>query len=260
MRRQFAMQRQQQRALGGRRMAQGFDGALDFVGPGHEDERIAGGFAGACGTFVGGGRGIPWRIVVRVQGLGQMFNRDRKGATVRMQVGAGFEIRLQQARIQRGGHHHQQQIRAGGLLQTQRLRQGDIAIDVALVEFVEQDGGHPRQSRLGEHLAQQNAFGFKMNACFWSAHRFQPHLIAHFIAQRHAAFFGHAFGQQACRQTARLEHHDLAGAQRPRIQQHLRHLGGFSGACGGRQDDPPRTFQRSGQLLTNGINRQHGKA
>ena len=129
---------------------------------------------------------------------------------------------------------------------------------MALVEFVEQDRGDAGQVGLREHLAQQDAFGLELDAGGGAADGLEADLVADFAAEGHAAFFGHALGQQARGEAAGLEHDGFAGAQRAQVQQHLRHLRGFARAGRRGQDDPPRALQRGGQIVADGVDGQHG--
>ena len=254
------MQRQEQCALGGGGLAQGVNGALDFVGAGHEDQRVAGILSFAGGALVGLGGGVPRRVAVGMQRLGKVLDRNRKRAALGMDVRARFEIGLEQVRVERGRHDDQQQVGPRGFLELQRLREGDIAVDVALVEFVEQDRGHARQIGLRQHLAQEDAFGLEMDARFGAADGLEADLVADLAAEFHAALFGHALGQQTRREAPGLEDDRLARVQRALVEQHLRHLGGLARTGGRGQDDAPRALQRGGEIIPDGMDGQHEKS
>ena len=256
--RQFAVQRQEQRALGGGRLPQGVERALDFVGAGHEDQRVAGIAVFADRALVGGRGGVPRRIAVGMQRLGEVLDGDGKGAAFGPDDLARLEIGLQQADVERGRHHDQQQIRPRRFLELEGLGEGDVAVDVALVEFVEQDRGNAGQTGLREHLAQEDAFGLELDAGGGAADGLEADLVADFAAEGDAAFLGDALGQQARGEAAGLEHDGLARAQRAQIQQHLRHLRGFARAGRRGQDDPARALQRGGQIVADGVDGQHG--
>jgi hypothetical protein len=256
---QFAVEGEEDGAFGGGGLAQGVEGALDLVGAGHEDERVAGIVALAGGAFVGGGGGVPGRVAVGVERLGECSISTGKVRPSEWTVDAGLEIRLEQARVQRGGHHDEQQIGPRGLLQVQGLGEGDVAVDVALVEFVEEDGGDAGQVGLRKHLAQEDAFGLEVDAGVGAADGFEADLVADFAAEVHAAFLGDALGEQARGEAAGLEHDGLAGSQRAQVEEHLRHLRGFAGAGGGGEDDPPRALQRGGEVVADGVDGQHGE-
>ena len=144
------------------------------------------------------------------------------------------------------------------MLQTQRLGQRDVAVDVPLVKFVKENGGDAGEVRLGEHLAQQNAFGLELNARGGATDGFKANLVADFATKLHATLFSDALGEQAGGETARLEHNGFAIAQRAEIEEHLGNLSGFAGSGGGGQDDPARVRKRCSELLSDGMNGQHG--
>ena len=256
--RQFAVEWEEERALGGGGLAEGFDRALDFIGAGHEDERVAGVVPFARGAFVGLGGGVPRGVAVGMQRLGEVLDLDGKGAAFGADEFAGLQIRLEQARVERGGHRDQQQVGPRGFLELEGLGEGDVAVDVALVEFVEQDCGDAGQVRLRKHLAQKDAFGLELDARGGAADGLEADLVADFAAELDAAFLGDALGQQARGEAAGLEHDGLAGAQRAQVDQHLRHLRGFARTGRRGQDDPPRAFQRGGQIVADGVDGQHG--
>ena len=106
--RQFAVEGQKNGTLGGGSVAQGLERALDFVGPGHEDEGVAGIISLAGGLLVGGGSGVPGGVAVGVQRLDDVLDLDREGASIGMNQRAGLQIGLQQAGVERGGHHDEE--------------------------------------------------------------------------------------------------------------------------------------------------------
>jgi hypothetical protein len=257
---QFAVEREEDGALGGGGMAQGVEGALDFVGAGHEDERVGGIVALAGGAFVGLRGGVPGRVAVGVEGFGDVFDINGEGAAFGVEVDAGLEVRLEQAGIEGGRHDDEEQVGPGRFLEVEGLGEGDVAVDVALVEFVEEDGGDAGEGGLRKHLAQEDAFGFEVDAGGGAADGFEADLVADFAAEVHAAFFGDALGEQARGEAAGLEHDGLAVAEGAEIEEHLRHLGGFAGAGGGGEDDAPRALQRGGEVVADGVDGQHGES
>ena len=61
---------------------------------------------------------------------------------------------LQPGGIQGGGHDDELEVRSRGLLQIEGTREGDIAIQMALVEFVEENGGDVGELRVLEQLPE----------------------------------------------------------------------------------------------------------
>ena len=108
---------------------------------------------------------------------------------------------------------------------------------MALVKFVEDDGGNVPQPRVGDHLPQENALGDEEDAGLRGGNIVQPDAIADLRAERDAAFLGHALGQHAGGQPAGLQDDAAALAQRTAVEEDLRHLGGFSRAGRGLKDE-----------------------
>ena len=80
-------------------------------------------------------RQVPDRCVAG--GLGQIFSSHRISAPLRRQHRAGLEIFLHRGDIQSRRHDDDQKIGPRRLLDLQRARQRDVAVEMALVKFVE---------------------------------------------------------------------------------------------------------------------------
>ena len=147
--------------------------------------------------------------------------------------------------IERRRHHHELQIGPEPLLQFQRAREGDVAVEMPLVKFVEDDRTDAAQLRIGEHLPQEHALGNEADPRLCGAHAIQPDLIADFLPEPSTALLRHARREHPRRQPARLEHDDLATPRQAVIEQHLRHLRRFSGAGRRLQHEPGMLAQGS---------------
>ena len=130
------------------------------------------------------------------------------------------------------------QIGARGLLNLQRPRQGNVAVEMALVEFVEDQRIDAFQLGVGQHLAQENPLGNVADPRGRRSDIVQAHPITHFTAELDAARLRHPGGQQAGRQAARLQHRHLAGAEQTAVEEHLRHLRRLARAGGRGQHQP----------------------
>lgn len=75
-----------------------------------------------------------------------------------------IEEACQPLAVQRGRHHHQAQVVTQLRLHVQRQRQPEVATEVALVEFVEQDRTDLFQHRVVLQHAGQDAFGDDFDA------------------------------------------------------------------------------------------------
>src|SRR6476619_6681286 len=101
---------------------------------------------------------------------------------------------------------------------------------MALVEFVEEDGGDAAELGVLNELAQQNAFSDKADARPRRGDVFETNLVADFIAEAALALVSDARGEKTRGKAAWLKNNNLAITERIVIEENLRDLGGFSGA------------------------------
>jgi hypothetical protein len=108
-------------------------------------------------------------------------------------------------------------IRSGRVvfLDLQRAGQRDVAVEMTLVEFVEQNAGHAGQRGVGQHLAQQDALGHIADAGAGPGHIFEADLVADVVAEGDTAFLGHPGGQQAGGDAAGLQDNHGAAPRTP---------------------------------------------
>ena len=137
--------------------------------------------------------------------------------------------------VQRGGHHDDAQVLAQLRLHVQRQCQAEIARQMALVEFVEQDRPDPLQHRIVLDHPGQDAFGDHLDPRVRPDFVLETDAVADRAADRFAPLPGHEAGRRARRHAARLQHHDLAALQPRLVQQRQRHLGGLAGTGRGLQ-------------------------
>ena len=140
--------------------------------------------------------------------------------------------------VERGRHGHQPQVGPAGALQAAQQRQGQVAVQVALVELVEQDGADAGEGGLGEEAAQQQPLGDEADAGARRGDVLEADLVADRLAGPLAQLLGHPPGRQPGRQAPRLQHHHLALHQ-PGGVDRGRDARGLAGA-GGRLDDQRR--------------------
>ena len=127
----------------------------------------------------------------------------------------------------------------------QRAGQGDVPVEMALVELIEDHGADAPQLGVERHLPEQDALGDEPDAGGLADAGLQPDLVADGGAEGRAHLLRDAFGEQAGGEAARLQHDDLAFlAQEAVAQQHLRDLGGFARTGGRLHDQPARRAQR----------------
>ena len=152
--------------------------------------------------------GILTRRLVRdpqLQGAraGPILDGHVEDASGRLDDGSASEEGGHLRRLERRRHHDDLQIGAQRALRITRERQAEIALQASLVEFVEQDCGHPLQFRIVEDHAREHAFGDDLDARLRSHARIQTHAIADRLANALAAFAGHSRRGGASRNPAR---------------------------------------------------------
>jgi len=133
---------------------------------------------------------------------------------------------------------------------------------MALVEFVEKDGGDAAQFRVLNQLAQENAFGDKANPRTPRRDVFETNLVADLIAEPTLPLGGDARGEETSGEAARLKDDDLAVAEEVLIEKNLRNLGGFSGTGRSLDDETGMGFELGDDLLCeleNGQVARHGR-
>ena len=238
---EFAMQGQHDEVASRARVGDGVDRAADFVASGHEDEHVTFTRMGEPLELPGGG--VPDREVARR--FVEVFDIHGKGATGGSEHVARGEVALQHGGIERGRHDDEPQVGPVLFLQIEGAREGDVPVEMPLVELVEDDDADAAQFVIGEHLPEQYPLGDKADARLRGANFVEPDLVTHFVTEFSVALLGHAGGEHPGGEPSRLEHDDLAVAREPVIEDDLRDLGGFAGA-GGRLQDEPRIFLQRG--------------
>jgi len=140
--RQVAVQGDQCQALGAAKGAEGGEGGVDFGHAGHEDQDVAG--VARVDDLLDGIGGLlwDWPFVPPVQ----IAHRDGETLPFRQQNRRSSRLPSQvlrhRFRLKRGGHDRQLKLGPVGLLQAFYQGQRDIAQQVALMEFVEEDRPH----------------------------------------------------------------------------------------------------------------------
>ena len=125
----------------------------------------------------------------------------------------------------------------------ERACQGDVAVKMALMEFVEKNRGDFSQPRIVDQLAQKNSLGDEPDTGARRSDVFEPDLVADFIAEPAVALGSDAGGEETGGKPARLKNNDLAVSEQAVIEENLRDLGGFSGAGGSLDDEAGASFE-----------------
>ena len=121
-----------------------------------------------------------------------------------------LEIIAQQRRLQRRRHDDDLEIGPRRLLDLPRAGQGEIAFEMALVKFVEDQDADAGQRGAFLHLAQENALGDVEDAGVARGDIFEPVLEADFAAQLDSALLRHAPGEESRGEPARLQDDDAS--------------------------------------------------
>lgn len=230
--RKVAVERDEGEAFGGASCAQGVDGGVDFAHTRHEHEDVTRLAAihdlfDGVGSLIGGGAFVDLVEVADFDRITLAF-RDQDGAVVQVSCdGFGFQGR---------GHDGQLKVRAGRLLEILHQRQGNIAEQVALVEFIEEDDADVAERAVILQPTEEDAFGDKTDAGAEAGLIIEADLVSDFLSKRGVAFPSDTGGHGAGGDAAWLEHHDFFGACETGVQDHLGDLGGFARAGGGDED------------------------
>ena len=83
-------------------------------------------------------------------------------------------------------------------------RECDVAVEMALMKFIEENRGDGAQLRILNELAQQNSFGDEANPGAVGSDVFEANLVADFVTEPPVALGGDTGGEQARREPARL--------------------------------------------------------
>ena len=93
-------------------------------------------------------------------------------------MGQSTEVLCNGSGVQRGRHHNDAKIGTRGALQLFQQGQGEVALQVALVKFVEDHDACVPQRWIAKYAASQNAFGQEEHTCAGAADVFEADLIS----------------------------------------------------------------------------------
>ena len=172
--------------------------------------------------------------------------------------GAIAEPACDRFRGQRGRHDHDFQVRPDGLLHAADHGQGQVAVEVPLVELVEHDRGDRSQEGVVLQHAEEDAFGDDPDPRLRAQAAIEADVVADLAAQRRAALESDPPRTGPGRQAAGLQDDDRAVAGQPRIEHGRRHAGRLARAGGGPQDHGPRNSQGGHDLRQDFVDRQGG--
>ncbi|GEM_PF-5871 len=211
-------------------------GAADFSSAGEEDEDVAFGLRADQARD-----GLCDEGFERVGGVRGVFDLQREEAAITAQDRAVVEELGDGLTVESRRHDDEAEVRARGGLQAMEQGEGEVAFEVALVEFVKDDGGDAVEFGVREETAGENTFGEEAKAGVAAAHLLEADLIADGTADGLATLFGDAARGQACGEAAGLEDEDLTGKD---IEEGSGHTSGFACAWRGLEDKVRRDAQR----------------
>jgi hypothetical protein len=148
-----------------------------------------------------------------------------------------------------GRHDHDAQRRPIGIaLQPAQQGQGQVALQVALVELVDDHGADAGQDRVGHELAREHALGDEADPRARADRAVEADLVADGVTHALATLLGHALRGHARSQPARLQHHHVAVAGQPGVEQGGRDARGLARARGRDQHRVAALAQRCEQV------------
>jgi hypothetical protein len=118
------------------------------------------------------------------------------------------------------------------------LGQGDVAVEVALVEFIEKQGTDALQGRISQHLPHKDSLGDKEKTGVGTRGVVKTDAVADLPSDTTSPFLCYPRGKHAGREAAWLQDDCPAASKDTAIKKHLRNLGRFSGASGSFNDEP----------------------
>ncbi len=155
-----------------------------------------------------------------------------------------------------GGHDDDAQLRPHGLLHEPHQAQGEVVLQASLVKLIENDRTNRLQKRFFLQSSEQNTGRYGQNARRWSALAIKAHLIADLFAQPATALMCDPLRRGPCRQSPRLQEHNLLTARQKHVEQGWRHARRLPCPRRCAEHRTRASPQRSDQLRKHGINRQ----
>lgn len=224
----------------------GTGGAADFRGPWEKDEGIA--VEGLGEEALDGGDDL---LLEGGRRVGKVGDVEGKEETFGLQDRAVTQMGGERSGVEGGGHNEETESGAGGALEAEQEGQGEIAVDVALVEFVEDDNGDAAESGVGEEAASKHPLGEETEAGAGARDVFETDLVAGGLADGFAHFSRDAAGGESGGEATGFEDEDLAGEEG---EEGGGNAGGFSGAGRGLEDEVGVVAEGVEDLGEEGVN------
>jgi hypothetical protein len=157
--------------------------------------------------------------------------------------------------VERGRHDDETQIGTQVRLHVERERRAEVAVQVALVELVEQHGTDAGQLRIVLDHARENAFGDDLDARRRRHPALEADAVADGFADTFARLRGHELGRGARGDATWFEQQYLATGEPAGAEQRGRHARGLAGARRCLEHDARARRERRQQLGQDGVDR-----
>jgi hypothetical protein len=218
---------------------EGLGGAADLAGAREEGEDVAGGgpFKVAAGDGGDGGGDLPFEGLAD-RGRGAVVEGDGEGAPGGGDDGGVVEEAGDSGGVEGGGHDDEEEVGPDGGADLAEEGEGEVGVEAALVELVEQDGACAFEEGVGEEASGEDALGDDMEAGVAGDAGVEADLVADLASEGPALLVGDAGGGGAGGDAAGLEEDEagVGGVEEAGGEDRGRDAGGLAGAGGGRED------------------------
>ena len=179
--------------------------ATDLAHSGEKDQDIAGVFGEGFCDRVANQR--FQRLLCRSR---KVFDFHGMKSRVDLENGRIGQKFRDQFSLERRRHHDQLEVRARGELKSPQIGNGQIAVEMALMEFVENHRMGARKLRIRKKLPHQHSFGQETQARARRGDILETKLIAYFFPELGTELFGHATGGKLGGNSAGFEDDDVS--------------------------------------------------
>ena len=171
--------------------------------------------------------------------------------------------RLNEARVglERRRHDGEAEIRPYAFLELSHHGERDVALQVPLVELVEDDDADTLEEGIGREEPAEDPLGHEPQPGPGAAALLEAHAVAHLLAERTAALAGDVRRRRARRDPPWLEDEDVPIAGEARIEERRGHARRLAGAGGGAEDEAGRAAEARHGVGEEGVDREglHGE-
>ena len=169
-----------------------------------------------------------------------VFDRHREGASLGGQDGGVAEGTRERVGLERRRHDGEAEVGTHGLLELSNHGERDVALQVALVELIQDDDPDALEERIGREEPAEHPLGHEPEARPGPPALVEAHAIADLVAERAAPLAGHERGGRACGDPPWLEDEDVPIAGEAGVEQRRRHPCRLAGPGGRAEDEAGR--------------------